>query len=270
MPELPEVETTRRGIEPYLQGARIEGLEVRESRLRWPIAADLSAKLCGQQIHQVGRRAKYLLIRLDDGALLLHLGMSGSLRVVPTATPPRPHDHVDLLLDSGHSLRLRDPRRFGSLLWSDHPNEHPLLRELGPEPLEPAFDGAYLYRISRSRKSAVKSMVMDAKVVVGVGNIYANEALFLAAIDPRRAAGRIAQSRYHRLVETIKQVLAEAIERGGTTLRDFSNEHGRPGFFQQSLQVYGRSGLPCPHCGEAIRQLRIAQRSSFFCVRCQH
>lgn len=270
MPELPEVETTRRGIAPHLLDRRISALHLRVARLRWPVPAELVDLLPGRRILGVARRAKYLLLGLDAGSLILHLGMSGSLRVLPAATPPQPHEHLDLVLEHGACLRLRDPRRFGALLWSPgDPLAHPLLRDLGPEPLEDGFDGDHLYRLSRRRRAAVKTLIMDGRVVVGVGNIYASEALFRARIHPQRAAGDIGLVRYRRLAEAIRQVLTEAIAQGGTSLRDFSQVDGRPGYFAVALQVYGRTGAPCPACGAALLEQRIGQRSSFFCERCQ-
>lgn len=270
MPELPEVETIRRGIAPHLLGQRIDRLEVRERRLRWPIPLGLEQALAGQQIDSVERRGKYLLIGLERGTLLLHLGMSGSLRLLPAGLPAEKHDHLDLVLNQGQMLRLRDPRRFGALLWTtEDPLGHPLLRALGPEPLGENFDGATLYRASRGRRSAIKALIMDSKVVVGVGNIYANEALFAARVHPAHPAGRIGHERCARLAAVIQQVLTEAVTQGGTTLRDFLREDGRPGYFAQRLQVYGRAGEPCPSCGAPIEQQRIGQRSSFYCPRCQ-
>ena len=270
MPELPEVETTRRGIEPHLVGQHILALEVRERRLRWPIPTGIEAVVAGQPIAAVERRGKYLLIRLERGTLILHLGMSGSLQVLPSGHPAGKHDHLDLVLASGRMLRLRDPRRFGALLWSEgDPLEHPLLSDLGPEPLSDAFDGDYLYRLCRGRRAAIKTLIMDSRVVVGVGNIYANEALFAAGIHPARASGRISRARCGRLATAIKQVLDAAVAEGGTTLRDFVREAGQPGYFALRLRVYGRMGQPCPACGEPIRHQRIGQRSSFFCPRCQ-
>ncbi len=269
MPELPEVETTRRGIAPYLLQQRWCGAVVRQPQLRQPVSATLDQQLRGREIHAVERRAKYLLIHCDGGYLLLHLGMSGSLRILPVGTPPGPHDHVDLCFES-YLLRYRDPRRFGLLLWCEQPpQEHPLLRHLGPEPLAPAFSAESLHHQARQRKTPVKALIMEQRVVVGVGNIYANEALYLAAIDPRRAARRIALVRYQRLVVEIRAVLQRAIAMGGTTLRDFQHEDGKPGYFQQTLHVYGRGGAPCHGCGQPLRSERIAQRSSFFCPRCQ-
>jgi formamidopyrimidine-DNA glycosylase len=271
MPELPEVETTRRGIAPHLVQRRISALQVRERRLRWPVPEGLERSLPGQRILAVERRAKYLLLRLEQGTLILHLGMSGSLRVLPSATPAEKHDHLDLLLEDGHCLRLRDPRRFGAVLWcAGEPREHPLLRELGPEPLGPGLNGEHLHRSARGRRVAVKNLIMDSRVVVGVGNIYASEALFQARIHPQRPCNRIALARYQRLAEAIRQILRHAIARGGTTLRDFRRADGSPGYFALSLNVYGKAGEPCPACANPIRQRRIGQRSSFFCARCQH
>ena len=270
MPELPEVETTRRGIAPHLLGHRVERVVVRDPRLRWPVPAELPEALRGQSIEAVERRAKYLLLRTRAGTAILHLGMSGSLRVLPAGTPAGRHDHVDLELDSGQLLRLRDPRRFGAVLWTtEDPLRHRLLAELGPEPLTDAFDGERLYRLSRGRRGPVKTFIMDNHVVVGLGNIYANEALFRAHIHPLRAAGRIGRERYAKLAEAAKKVLTEAIAAGGTTLRDFTHEDGKPGYFRIELQVYGHTGKPCPACGAPIRQTVIGQRSSFYCPHCQ-
>lgn len=271
MPELPEVETTRRGIEPHLSGHSLHKVTIRERRLRWPIPDGLEDLLRGQRVHLVRRRAKYLLIDFDHGTLIAHLGMSGSLRLVEPGTPLQKHDHVDIVLDSGLSLRLHDPRRFGALLWTSEPAEqHSLLAQLGPEPLGDGFDGTYLYEALHQRKQAIKTAIMDNHVVVGVGNIYANESLFLAGIDPRRACNRIARHRMEALAEHIKQVLAAAVEQGGTTLRDFVNPEGRPGYFQQTLNVYGRTNEPCRLCRNPIRQVTLGQRSTFYCPSCQH
>ena len=268
MPELPEVETTRRGIAPHIEGRVASAAVVRNARLRWPVP-DLPRLLTGHRVDRVERRAKYLLLRFDHGTLLVHLGMSGSLRVLPPGSPPRPHDHVDLVFGD-RCLRLHDPRRFGALLWTeDDPLEHPRLRDLGPEPLSDAFDGALLARHAHGRKVAVKSLLMDGHVVVGVGNIYATEALFHAGIHPARAAGRIAPARFERLATEVKKVLGHAIERGGTTLRDFLNESGEPGYFAQELFVYGRAGAPCKVCGTPVRTRQIGQRASAFCPHCQ-
>ncbi len=269
MPELPEVEATRRGLAPHLLGHRVLALDVRQPQLRWPVAPELALQLPGKPILAVERRAKYLLVRVASGSALLHLGMSGSLRLVPADTPPGPHDHVDWRLDSGRILRLNDPRRFGCELWQPAGTLHPLLAGLGPEPLGPDFDGDLLWAHSRGRRGAVKVFLMNQSVVVGVGNIYASEALFLAGIDPRRAAGRVSRERYARLADAVRVVLGRAIERGGTTLRDFLAPDGRPGHFAQELLVYGREGETCRRCGAAIRAVALGQRASYFCPRCQ-
>lgn len=270
MPELPEVETTLRGIAPHLQGRIIMHAVVRNPALRWPIPAELPALLKGQSVRALTRRAKYLLIRFDHGTLLLHLGMSGSLRILPHDTPPGKHDHFDLLLDDGHLLRLRDPRRFGAVLWhAGDPTQHPLLAGLGPEPLGDAFDGAYLHRALRPRHAAIKLALMDNRLVVGVGNIYANEALFRAGIKPQTAADKISRARCERLVHNVREVLREAIAKGGSSLRDFIHSDGSSGYFQQHYFVYGRTGEPCRRCGAAIRQIRQGQRASFYCPHCQ-
>lgn len=269
MPELPEVETTRRGIAPYLEGQRVSAVIVREPRLRWPIPEDLDVRLSGQRIECVERRAKYLLIKAEVGTLISHLGMSGSLRLVPSDTPAAKHEHVDIVLESGLALRYTDPRRFGALLWSADPLNHELLRRLGPEPLTEAFDGERLFQCSRGRAMAVKPFIMDNAVVVGVGNIYASEALFAAGIDPRREAGSISRARYLKLAQVIKSILAHAISRGGTTLRDFVGGDGLPGYFQQELFVYGRGGEFCKTCGSTLREIRLGQRASVYCSRCQ-
>lgn len=269
MPELPEVETTRRGIAPYLEGQRVERVIVRERRLRWPIPEDLDVRLSGQRIVSVERRAKYLLLGAETGTLISHLGMSGSLRLVESGTPASRHEHVDIELASGMALRYTDPRRFGAMLWSLAPLEHELLRNLGPEPLTDAFAGQRLFELSRGRSMAVKPFIMDNAVVVGVGNIYASEALFAAGIDPRKPAGSISKARYLRLAEEIKRILAIAIERGGTTLRDFVGGDGQPGYFQQELFVYGRGGEFCKVCGSTLREIRLGQRASVYCPRCQ-
>ena len=269
MPELPEVETTRRGIAPHLIGHRVSAAVLRRPALRWPIAPEVAARLPGQRISDVRRRAKYLLLDTAVGSALLHLGMSGSLRVLPAATPAGPHDHVDLSLDSGRVLRFTDPRRFGCLLWQAPGSTHDLLAGLGPEPLEPGFDGDYLFARAGGRSAPVKTFLMDQRTVVGVGNIYAAEALFLAGIHPARAAGRVARARYGALAEAVKQVLAHAIARGGTTLRDFLGPDGAPGYFEQELLVYGREGQPCRTCGTPLRGSRLGQRATVYCPRCQ-
>ena len=270
MPELPEVETTRRGIAPALSGRTIERLIVREPRLRWRVPRSLPAAIAGQAVRDLRRRAKYLLFDLDRGTLILHLGMSGSLRVMSSDTVPMPHDHVDIVLDSGVCLRFNDPRRFGSLLWTTRdPLTHPLLRSLAPEPLSDEFDGAYLADAAKGRRVAIKQLIMNSRVVVGVGNIYASEALFRAGIRPRRHAGRIARTEFDALAKSIKTVLAEAIRSGGTTLRDYVNPEGMPGYFRQRLFVYERHGEPCHRCRTPIRQLVQGQRSTYYCAQCQ-
>lgn len=270
MPELPEVETTRSGVAPYAVGQIISELIVREPRLRWRVPQELPDEVRGHRIESLTRRAKYLLFNLANGTLILHLGMSGSLRVLSALNPPLTHDHVDILLQSGVVLRFNDPRRFGSLLWTrEDPLLHPLLKSLAPEPLSEEFDGAYLARAAKRRKVAIKQLIMNSQVVVGVGNIYASEALFRAGIRPRRAAGRLKVAEFDALVGSIKQVLREAIQQGGTTLRDYVNPQGMPGYFQQKLFVYDRAGEPCRVCKTPIRQLVQGQRSTYFCPKCQ-
>jgi len=270
MPELPEVETVRRGIGPYLVGRRIASVVVRDPRLRQPVDPGLPGRLTGRIVDGVARRGKYLLIRSGPGALIVHLGMSGSLRIVPVGTAAGRHDHCDIHLDDGRVLRFNDPRRFGLIVWTpSSPATHPLLARLGPEPLDTDWDGEALRAAAGRRRSAIKAVLMDARVVVGVGNIYASEALFRAGIHPVRAASRISARRYAALAEAVRQVLAEAVEQGGTTLRDFVAEDGRPGYFQQSLRVYGRTGRPCGRCGRPIRETRLAGRSTFYCPGCQ-
>lgn len=270
MPELPEVETTRRGIEPHLLNRRIVQAVVREPRLRRPIPADLARHVENSEIHAVQRRGKYLLLHCGCGHLLIHLGMSGSLRIVPADTPVQKHEHFDLVLDGGHCLRYRDPRRFGLLLWTaEDPAAHPLLAPLGPEPLGPEFDADYLKQCAHGRKSAIKPFLMDSHVVVGVGNIYANESLFSAGIHPARAAGRISLTRCKILVHAVREVLGAAIAQGGTTLRDFVDGEGKPGYFKQSLNVYGRAGEPCVDCARPIQVQTLGRRATYFCPHCQ-
>jgi formamidopyrimidine-DNA glycosylase len=270
LPELPEVETTRRGIEPHAVGRRIVALQVHEPRLRWRVQEDLPLQVAGRRILQARRRAKYLLIDIESGTLLLHLGMSGSLRVLPADTPRVPHDHFDLLLDSGVTLRFNDPRRFGSLHYTTaDPNEHPLLASLAPEPFDPAFNTDYLWRITRSRRVAIKQLLMNSRLVVGVGNIYANEALFRAKIRPRRQARSLSRVELSRLARAVRSVLVMAIRVGGTTLRDFVGADGSPGYFRQKLYVYERTGQPCRTCRTPVRQLTQGQRSTYYCPTCQ-
>lgn len=270
MPELPEVETTRRGIEPHVLGRRIEQVVIRESRLRWAIPATLAAEVVGRRIDSTSRRGKYLLLHLDNqDRLIVHLGMSGGLRIVPVSEPPRKHDHVDFYLGA-RLLRFHDPRRFGAILpWRAGTAEHPLLAKLGPEPLSDEFDGDYLYQRSRGKRVAVKPFLMDSQVVVGTGNIYAAESLFRAGLRPSRPAGGISRAGYRRLALSLREVLGEALEQGGTTLRDFLSADGAPGYFQQVLSVYGRAGQPCRVCATPIASSRLGQRSSFWCPRCQ-
>lgn len=271
MPELPEVETARRGIEPPLRGHRVAKLVIRNRQLRWPVPRALVQTLPGQRIEAVTRRGKYLLLHTAAGTAILHLGMSGSLRILPADAPAQKHDHVDIVMDSGFALRLRDPRRFGTLLWTTRdPLQHKLLKPLGPEPLEAGFDGAYLFQQARRRKIAVKNFIMNSHIVVGVGNIYASESLFLARIHPERAAGRISRERYNALAAGIRKVLTAAIGAGGTTLRDFMREDGAPGYFRQHLRVYDREGQPCERCKTPIVARVTGQRSTYYCPHCQH
>ncbi|PXX98148.1 bifunctional DNA-formamidopyrimidine glycosylase/DNA-(apurinic or apyrimidinic site) lyase [Halomonas sp. LBP4] len=278
MPELPEVETTRRGIAPHVEGREITEVIVRQPRLRVPVPTDLVERLVGTRVGMLARRAKYLLVPLcpqgegsgSPATLLWHLGMSGSLRIARLGELPKKHDHLDLVLDDGAILRYHDPRRFGFVDWlAGSAESDPRLARLGPEPLSDAFDGARLFTCSRGRRLAVKPFLMDSAMVVGVGNIYAAEALFLAGIDPRRAAGRISRERYDRLAAAVKEVLAAAITQGGTTLRDFVGGTGEPGYFAQRLNVYGRDGQPCRRCGAGLRLVTLGQRASVFCGSCQ-
>lgn len=271
MPELPEVETTRRGILPHVCGQTVTQVIIRQPRLRYPVPARLRQELVGQSITTVSRRAKYLLLGTSSGTVIIHLGMSGSLRLVSAATPAQPHDHVDIVLHNKQCLRLRDPRRFGLVLWTRRdPLQHKLLSGLGPEPLAATFNAEYLQQRAQGRRSAIKSLIMDGHIVVGVGNIYASEALFMAGIHPRRQAGRISLARYVRLVDQIRLVLTNAIAQGGTTLKDFYHGADQPGYFKQSLQVYGRADQPCLQCGGSIRQVILAQRATYYCPHCQH
>ncbi|ADE54569.1 bifunctional DNA-formamidopyrimidine glycosylase/DNA-(apurinic or apyrimidinic site) lyase [Coraliomargarita akajimensis] len=268
MPELPEVETTRRGISPHVEGRLIVALHVRQPKLRW-LVPELIQQAVGHRILSVRRRAKYLILDTEVGSIVLHLGMSGSLTIQPAGKAPTKHDHVDLVLEDGNCLRLNDPRRFGACLWQASGETLELLQGLGPEPLTDDFDGERLYQLSRKRSGAVKNFVMSNAVVVGVGNIYANEALFMSGIDPRKPAGKLSRARCDRLAESIKQVLARAIEKGGTTLRDFLGADGKPGYFRIELSVYGKAGEPCPKCGNLIQSRTIGQRNSFYCSNCQ-
>jgi len=270
MPELPEVETTLRGIAPHMTGQIVADVIIRNAQLRWPIPQNLPKLLRGHIVHSLERRAKYLLVNFDHGTLILHLGMSGSLRILTSATAPNKHDHFDLVLADGVIMRLRDPRRFGAVLWhAGVISEHPLFSKLGPEPLQAEFDEDYLYRATRKRIAAIKLLIMDNHVVVGVGNIYANEALFRAGIKPNLAAGKLSRPRCKKLVAEIKATLNESIALGGSSLRDYVDSSGKQGYFQQHYWVYGRTGEACRNCGTAIRQIKQGQRSSFFCPVCQ-
>jgi formamidopyrimidine-DNA glycosylase len=270
MPELPEVETTRRGVVPHVVGRRIARLTVYDRRLRWPVPADLAKQVIGRSIDRVDRRSKYLLFRIGADTLLVHFGMTGSLRVYRKAPPRKPHDHVDLVLDDGTLLRYHDPRRFGAMLLLPEPaSAHPLLAHLGPEPFDAAFDAAYLWSALRSRTTAIKLALMDNGLVVGVGNIYANEALFRAGIRPTVPARKVSRPRIAGLVAAVREVLAEAIDKGGSTLRDYVDARGEPGEAQLDYFVYGREGEPCKVCATPIRLRRLGGRGSFYCPRCQ-
>jgi formamidopyrimidine-DNA glycosylase len=270
MPELPEVEMARRAIAPFLEGKKVIGVVAREVRLRIPVQAELIDELPGHNILRLERRSKYLLLRTNAGSVIIHLGMSGRLDVVPAATPPAKHDHLDFMLESGMTLRFTDPRRFGLALWTrGEPLDHPLLKEVGPEPLEDGFDGDYLFHKSRGRRVAVKQFVMDSHVVAGVGNIYASEALFRAGIHPGGRAGGISRNRYQRLADSIREVLNGAISQGERTLGEFHDGKGNPCYFPRSLDIYGRDQEPCHICGTMIQLTRQGGRATFFCKRCQ-
>ena len=270
MPELPEVETTRRGLLPRLVGRRIRGAVVRNANLRWPVPRDLPRRLRGEEVLDIRRRGKYLLFDCNRGHLLVHLGMSGRLSLVPDDAPVHLHDHVDVQFEGHESLRLTDPRRFGAMLWLSGPAErHVLLSGLGIEPFDPAFDGEMLQRLARGRRVSVKHFLMNARIVTGVGNIYASEALFQAGIHPLRSVGRISRERWNRLAEAVRETLSRALDAGGSTLRDYAAADGSPGYFQDAATVYGREGLPCRRCGTPIRAQRQGQRSTFHCPSCQ-
>jgi len=270
VPELPEVETTVRALRPFMEGKRIRRIEVRDPRLRWPVPAGLSPHLDGVRVRRVVRRAKYILVETARGTLIVHLGMSGRFRVVHRPEPPKKHEHIDLLMEGGVILRYADPRRFGCFLWVDgDPAQHALLRELGPEPWDEAFTADYLHGLSRRRSAPVKSFLMDNAVVVGVGNIYANEALFEAGVRPGRAANRVSRDEYRKLVAAIRRILEAAIRAGGTTLRDFAAGEDKPGYFRVELKAYGRGGEPCQACGATLKETRIGGRSTVYCPRCQ-
>ena len=270
MPELPEVETTRRGLSPHVVGRRVASVHVYDRRLRWPVPARLSADLAGRTIEALDRRSRYLLFRLGADTLLVHFGMTGSLRAFTAAPQRRAHDHVDLILDNGVTLRYHDPRRFGAVLWVRGPAErHPLLAELGPEPFSPAFDADYFHAETRRRSAAIKLVLMDNRVVVGVGNIYANESLFRAGIRPTTPAHRVSKARLARLIEAVRSTLDDAIAKGGSTLRDYVDSDGEPGYFQLEHYVYGRAGLRCRVCGSSIRLIRQGGRATTYCPACQ-
>ncbi|VAY02195.1 Formamidopyrimidine-DNA glycosylase [Arsenophonus endosymbiont of Aleurodicus dispersus] len=268
MPELPEVEASRRGIEPYLVGNKIEYSIVRNSKLRWPVAPEI-LYITNQSVISVKRRAKYLLIQLQHGWIIIHLGMSGSIRILTKEQLAEKHDHIDLIFSNGITLRYTDPRRFGAWLWTDDLNNCSVLSHLGPEPLSIDFNANYLYQRAKNKKIAIKPCLMDNKIVVGVGNIYANESLFASKIMPTRAAYSLTKKEISNLVINIKQVLQCSIERGGTTLKDFFQSDGEPGYFAQQLFIYGKKGKPCLHCGQLIQSIKIGQRSTFFCHNCQ-
>lgn len=274
MPELPEVETTLQGIKPYVDGEIIDAITVRQPQLRWPVPIEQLKKLEGQKIEQCFRRAKYLVLQTKQGQILVHLGMSGSLRVIKPNSAEHAeigkHDHVDIKLKSGYAIRLNDPRKFGSVLYTDQPlSQHKLIRALGPEPLSAGFDSDYLFSHSRKRNVAVKNFIMNGQIVVGVGNIYASESLFLAGIRPSKKAGKLSKKNCDDLVSAIKRVLQNAIDAGGTTLNDFLQADGKPGYFSQELNVYGRADKACLSCDTAIRSAVIGQRNTFFCPSCQ-
>jgi len=270
MPELPEVETSCRGIEPHIKNQLVTDVVIRQNKLRWPIPSKLKNELISQIIKTVVRRAKYILLKTESGTVIIHLGMSGSLRITNNKTAAEKHDHIDICFANNKVLRLRDPRRFGAVLWTKKdPLQHKLIKSLGPEPLDIEFDGQYLFEHSRKRKVAIKTLIMNSHIVVGVGNIYASESLFLAGINPKRQANRISFERYQILVESIKNILTKAIQQGGTTLRDFTQQNGKPGYFQQSLNVYAKNDQPCPQCGQPIRQIKQQQRSTYYCSSCQ-
>lgn len=270
MPELPEVETTRRGIEPYTTGHQVTDVVIRTRSLRWPIPKNLKHQLIHDTFISANRRAKYLLLANQAGHLIIHLGMSGSLRIVEPGTAPLKHDHIDIVFNH-HVIRFRDPRRFGAILWTKQdPYKHKLLKSLGPEPLENDFNAEYLFDCSRTRKVSIKEFIMNSHIVVGVGNIYATEALFASKIHPTRVAGTISLRRYKLLVDAIKDILSQAIKSGGTTLRDFTRENGNPGYFKQQLLVYGRANSPCFVCSHPLRAIKQGQRTTTYCTQCQH
>ena len=269
VPELPEVETTRRGLEPLIVNRQIKSVHIYQKRLRWEIPSHLSDTLQNKTINKISRRAKYLLIDFNVGQLVMHLGMSGSISVVPTSEPLKKHHHFELKLDNSVSIRFHDPRRFGSILWQRNNKQLNLLKNLGPEPLSYEFNDSSLYKASRGKKKSIKAFIMDSNIVVGVGNIYASESLFLAGISPQRKAGKISRNRYQVLTQCIKKILTDAINNGGTTLNDFSNVDGEPGYFAQVLSVYGRNNMPCNRCDGTIKRIVQNQRATYYCSKCQ-
>jgi formamidopyrimidine-DNA glycosylase len=270
MPELPEVETSRRGIEPHLLKQTITAVNIRQHKLRWPIPKNLPALATGRKINAICRRAKYIYLKLDNGSIIIHLGMSGSLRICTDETPAEKHDHIDIRVANGTILRLRDPRKFGCVLWhAGDINEHKLIKLLGPEPLEDDFTAEYLHKKAHKRQCSIKALIMNSHIVVGIGNIYASESLFKAGINPKRSAGKISIARLQKLVDAIKLTLQESIKQGGTTLRDFTSENGQPGYFAQKLLVYGKSGEDCSVCGQEIKQITQLARSTYYCTHCQ-
>jgi formamidopyrimidine-DNA glycosylase len=270
MPELPEVETTLRGIKPHILNQTISHVIVRQAQLRWPIQSDINHKVKNKIVRDVSRIGKYLLLKTDTGTLIFHLGMSGNLRIFTTPLPAKKHDHVDIIFKHHAILRLNDPRRFGAFLWTqDNPNQHPLLKDLGPEPLSKQFSPHYLWARAQKCKVPIKSFIMNSKIVVGVGNIYANEALFDAGIHPCQSANSISLVKYSALVKSIKKILRKAIKQGGTTLKDFVDSTGKPGYFSMHLKVYGRNNMPCVSCKKTLKEMRLGQRSTFYCTACQ-
>lgn len=270
MPELPEVETTRLGIKDPILGKKITELVIRQYQLRWPIPSELRSLLKGQVLKDLTRRAKYILFHFKVGTLILHLGMSGRLSVFKDSALPKKHDHLDMLFSNGYILRFTDPRRFGAILFTkEPPHKHPLLSSIGPEPLTDDFNGAYLFEAAKGRKVAVKIFIMNSKIVAGVGNIYAAEALFMAKIHPETRASDVTHKQYQKLATAIKKILLKAIEKGGTTLKDFMKPSGRPGYFSLALKVYGKAGKPCERCGTQLKSLRIGQRATVYCPTCQ-
>lgn len=270
MPELPEVETSRRGIEPHLLNKKIKRITIRQHKLRWPIPQNLPQLATGKIIRAVSRRAKYIYLELDSGTIIIHLGMSGSLRICTEKTPPEKHDHIDIQVSNNKILRLRDPRKFGCVLWAEGKvTEHKLIKPLGPEPLDDIFTADYLHAKAKKRQCSIKAFIMNSHIVVGVGNIYASEALFRAGINPKRQAGKISFARIEKLVDAIKVTLAAAIKEGGTTLRDFTGISGQPGYFAQKLLVYGRTDKECTQCTHSIKQFTQQARSTFYCPQCQ-